>query len=92
MEISVTVLKATCLKVIEDVDRHHQEVIVTKRSKPVARIVPVEPGPPESVVGILAGSGRTVGDILAPAESWDIISSAFCLRPARKNGFVGHFS
>ena len=73
MEMSVTTLKATCLKVIEDVDRHHHEVIITKRGKPVARIVPYETEPPQSVFGILRGTGRAVGDIVAPAQIWDRI-------------------
>lgn len=71
MEISVTVLKATCLKVIEGIDRHHHEVVVTKRGKPVARIVPVKPGPPESVIGLMVGSGKSVGDIVSPAGEWE---------------------
>lgn len=72
MEMSVTTLKATCLKVLEDVDRHHHEVIVTKRGKPIARIVPYEAAPPRSVVGLLVGTGRAVGDIVEPAEVWDL--------------------
>lgn len=71
MEISVSTLKASCLQVIHDVDLHHHEVVITKRGKPIARIVPYSSAAPPSVLGLLCGLGRSHGDIIEPAESWD---------------------
>jgi len=71
MEISVSTLKATCLQVIQNVDLHHQEIVITKRGKPVARIVPYNCDPTPTVLGLLRGLGRSNGDIVGPAESWD---------------------
>jgi len=70
MEISVSTLKATCLQVIQNVDLHHQEIVITKRGKPVARIVPYSSAAAPSVLGLLRGLGRSNGDIIEPAEIW----------------------
>ncbi|MSP59275.1 MAG: type II toxin-antitoxin system prevent-host-death family antitoxin [Myxococcales bacterium] len=34
--------KQECLRVLDEVARGHEEVIITKRGKPVARLVPVQ--------------------------------------------------
>lgn len=41
-EISASEFKATCLKLLDDVAATGAEVVVTKRGKPVAKVVPVE--------------------------------------------------
>lgn len=47
-----------------------REVItVTKRGRPVARLVPVEPAPAKSVFGYLKGTGSVTGDIVAATVS-----------------------
>lgn len=38
--IGVSQLKTHCLRLIEEVAQHRREFIVTKRGKPVARLVP----------------------------------------------------
>jgi len=55
-------LKARCLALLDRVARTGEEVIVTKRGKPVARVVPVKPAPQPSLVG----SVKTRGDIVGP--------------------------
>jgi prevent-host-death family protein len=34
--------KQGCLAILDDVARNHEEVIITKRGKPVAKLVPIE--------------------------------------------------
>ena len=63
----ISKFKATCLAVLEEVRRTGRSVVVTRRGEPVAEIVP----PPatsgqRSWLGSAAGSGRVVGDIVAP--------------------------
>lgn len=41
-EISASEFKATCLKLLDRVAETGAEVVVTKRGKPVAKVVPVE--------------------------------------------------
>jgi prevent-host-death family protein len=61
--------KARCLAILDDVQRQRRGVLITKRGKPVARVVPVEdPDGGDS----LRGSVLYEGDLLSPlSERWD---------------------
>ena len=64
--------KAKCLSILDQVDRTHQAVTVTKRGKPIARVVPMA-AKPGSLFGIARG---TIGyaaddDLLTTRETWD---------------------
>ena len=56
--------KAHCLQVMEKVRRTRQEVVITKRGVPVAKLVPADP-PKKFVLGALAGKFTSVGDIVS---------------------------
>jgi prevent-host-death family protein len=63
--------KATCLAVLDEVQRERREVLITKRGKPVARLVPVDDATPE-IFGRMKGSIEILGDIVGPTgEIWD---------------------
>jgi prevent-host-death family protein len=64
------VFKAKCLGLLEEVAQHRLEIVITKRGKPIARLVPVEREPPP-LFGRLKGSGRIIGDVLSTGEAWD---------------------
>jgi prevent-host-death family protein len=68
MEISATEFKTHCMELLDRVRDHKEEVVITKRGKPVARLLPFQEGKPETLLGCLAGTGRTVGDIVSPLE------------------------
>lgn len=73
MEISATEFKAHCLELLDRVRDHKEEIVITKRGCPVARLLPFQEGPPVTILGSLAGSGRTVGDIVSPIEGiWSL--------------------
>ncbi|WP_373047652.1 type II toxin-antitoxin system Phd/YefM family antitoxin [Vulgatibacter sp.] len=60
--------KAECLALIDDVARTGQPVVITKRGKPVAQVVPLEGEEPPG----LQGSVLYEGDLLSPIdEDWD---------------------
>jgi antitoxin (DNA-binding transcriptional repressor) of toxin-antitoxin stability system len=64
--------KAKCLKVIGEVHNEREAVIIAKRGKPVAKLVPMGAGKDE-IFGFLAGKGRIVGDVMSPvlsSEEW----------------------
>jgi prevent-host-death family protein len=44
--VSASVFKAECLRLIDEVADTGQALVVTKRGKPVARVVPLEPPRP----------------------------------------------
>lgn len=73
--LNISEFKATCLAVIEQVDRTGEPVTILKRGRAVARLVPAAAGeryPQES----LAGTVEIVGDVLAPVlpeQAWEAL-------------------
>ena len=58
--------KAQCLKIMDEVKARREPVVITKKGKPVARLLPIdEPG--REVFGCLAGQLEIAGDITGPA-------------------------
>lgn len=74
MNINAAEFKAKCLKLIDEVAITHQPLVITKRGKPVARVVPIEDeSPPPSLFGYMKGTGEIVGDIVdVPSEPWAV--------------------
>jgi prevent-host-death family protein len=65
MNINAAEFKAKCLKLIDEVAVTHRPLVITKRGKPVARIVPIEAeAAPAGLFGHMKGSGEVVGDII----------------------------
>jgi prevent-host-death family protein len=72
MEISAGEFKARCLKLMDDVARTHQPLIITKRGRPIARMVPLEDREPVGLFGYMAGTATLHGDIVAPLDvAWE---------------------
>ena len=64
--------KANCLAVMDQVQSTHETVVITKRGKAVAKLVPVAKDTDE-IYNFLAGKGTIVGDVVSPAlspEEW----------------------
>jgi prevent-host-death family protein len=66
--------KARCLAIMDEVQAKRQAVVITKRGKPVAKLVPVEQEK-DDIFGFLKGKGRIEikGDIISPVltpEEW----------------------
>jgi prevent-host-death family protein len=57
--------KARCLSVMDDVNATGEPVVITKRGKPVAKIVPVRSKKPD-LFGFMAGQFEIVGNIESP--------------------------
>ena len=57
--------KTHCLRIMDEVRKRRQPVIITKKGVPVAKLVPVE-DTERDVVGCLEGVMEIVGDIEAP--------------------------
>ncbi len=69
-KIAAGEFKAKCLALMEDVRSTRQPILITKRGKPVAKLVPVETGKDEWL-GRLKGVIKIVGDIESPIEGWE---------------------
>ena len=70
MQIPAGVFKARCLGLLDQVEQQRKEIVITKRGRPVARLVPISDQPPV-VFGRLKGSGRIAGDIFSTGDAWD---------------------
>jgi prevent-host-death family protein len=65
--------KAKCLDLMDQVQKKRFEIVVTKRGKPVARVVPVAEKLPD-IFGYMKGTVTILGDIMAPIDvEWDVL-------------------
>ncbi len=63
MNISSADFKARCLRLLDEVSRTGEELVILKRGRPVARVVPAREEKPWLA---LRGRGAFVGDPFAP--------------------------
>jgi prevent-host-death family protein len=67
--------KARCLAIMDSVQKTKEPVLITKRGKVVARLVPAEELQRE-FLGRLEGVVRIVGDVespIEPPEAWGVL-------------------
>ena len=72
-DIPATKFKAQCLALMDRVAERRETYVITKRGKPVAKLVPADPPKPRSVFGCMADQTEIVGDVEKPAwseEQW----------------------
>jgi len=63
--------KAKCLKILDEVQRQRKQVIILKRGKPVAKLVPAQERS-ATFIGSMKGTMEIVGDIVAPIDvKWE---------------------
>lgn len=61
--------KDRCLKTLDEVSRTRSSVVITKRGRPVAKLVPCGPAPgPRALAGSVL---REAGTPFGTGESWD---------------------
>ena len=74
-QMRASAFKARCLAVMNDVQATGEPVIVTKRGKPVVKVIPAEPEKGD-ILGFMAGEFEIVGDIespVVPPSHWKIM-------------------
>jgi prevent-host-death family protein len=73
-EIAAGKFKATCLRLMDEVQSTRVPLIITKNGKPVAKLVPADE-PVKDIFGFMRGMIEIVGDIESPAplEDWDAL-------------------
>ncbi len=72
MDIPAGEFKARCLQLMDEVEETGRELIITKRGRPVAKLVPVTGAGARDVFGCMRGTVTVVGDIVAPLEEqWE---------------------
>ena len=71
MQIEAGEFKTHCLSFMDEVSENHRTFIITKRGKPVAKLVPVD-NVVKPLFGFLKGHIHIVGDIIEPTgEKWN---------------------
>ena len=72
MQIQAGEFKAKCLELMNRVAAGHEEIIITKRGKPIARLVAFEAEPEKPIFGSMKGSAEILGDIISPLDAeWE---------------------
>jgi prevent-host-death family protein len=67
--------KARCLRLMDEVRTTREPVLITKKGRPVAKLVPAE-SQPEDIFGCLRDEIKIVGDIespVVPLEDWEAL-------------------
>ena len=72
--IKASEFKAKCLAVLDDVERTRQPVVITKRGKPIADVIPHTATAKSELFGLLKGRMEIVGDIISPIDvEWEAL-------------------
>jgi prevent-host-death family protein len=64
--------KIHCLAVMDEVQAKRETVVITKRGRPVAKLIPAD-SDSDDIYNFLAGKGSITGDVVSPAlgrEEW----------------------
>lgn len=79
-EVPAGEFKAKCLALIDEVDKLGRELVITKRGRPAAKLIPVPwSGKKQPIIGRLVGIGEIVGDPddllrpVFPPEDYDML-------------------
>jgi prevent-host-death family protein len=65
-KMTASTFKTNCLAVLDEVQAKHQTVVITKRGKAVAKLIPIET---DDIYNFWAGKGAITGDVVSPALS-----------------------
>lgn len=72
-EMAAGEFKAKCLTVMDEVQETGETVLITKRGKPVAKLVAARKKGNE-IFGYMIGKAKITGDVIhtVPAEDWNL--------------------
>lgn len=87
--VAATEFKARCLELMDRVAERRETLVITKRGRPVAKLVPADAPRKKSILGCLRGSARIVGDVVSSPLSdaeWDALARE---RDAQWRGWHG---
>lgn len=74
MEIPAAQFKAECLKLMDQVEKTREPIVITKHGRAVAQLAPVSAAP-KSLFGYMKDTLKITGDVSAPIEAeWSALS------------------
>lgn len=68
VEIQASEFKATCLSLLDEVAETRREIVVTKRGRPVAKLVPIDR--PADLQGSVTILSPHIDDLFSTGEVW----------------------
>ncbi len=76
MNVPAGEFKAKCLQLMDRVARTREPIVITKRGRPVAKLVPADEAQPHGpLFGYMASSAEIRGDIVrTPELDWSAVS------------------
>ena len=75
ISVSASEAKTHLLQLLKDVDAKRQPVVITRRGRAVARLVPVDAQQPRDIFGYMKGTIKITGDIVSPEpDAWEAMS------------------
>jgi len=60
--------KAKCLHLLDEVAQQRAPLVITKRGKPIAKLVPIDNERTDDIYGCMAGTIQILGDIISPID------------------------
>ena len=75
--IPISKFKATCLRLLDNVKKTGNTIIVTRKGEPIALVTPPPPPPkPDHWLGCMKDRIKITGDIIAPVldeKDWEVL-------------------
>ena len=69
--VTASEFKARCLQLMEEVNDTGEELVITKRGRPVGKLVPYRQRS-ASLIGLMKGQIKILGDIIEPIDvKWE---------------------
>ena len=76
MEINAAEFRANCFKILDQVKVTHKEVVITKRGKPIAKLVHIaRQNDKDPLLGSMEGLVETISDLTRPVidpDAWEL--------------------
>jgi len=75
-EVPISIFKAKCLALLEQVRKTKKPIRITRHGKPVAEVVPTADQDRSSWIGSMEGKMEILGDIVSPAadeDEWEVL-------------------
>jgi prevent-host-death family protein len=75
LTVGAAEFKAKCLELIDEVHGHKRNsVVITKRGRPYAKLVPVESADTMPFIGCMQGTVKILGDLTLPLDvEWNAL-------------------
>jgi prevent-host-death family protein len=74
--IPISKFKATCLRLLGNVQKTGKSILITRKGEPIALVTPPPPPKPENWLGCMAETVKITGDIIAPVldtVDWEVL-------------------